>query len=91
MPQANQPALEFPDLTPEAIQALSYEEAYAQLEALLARLESEDLPLEEALATYETAMLLTEHCARRLSEAELRVRQWQEESGASPFQEWDEG
>ncbi len=90
MPQASPADSESPLLTPEAIQALSYEEAYAQLETLLARLEAEDLPLKEALATYETAVLLTTHCARRLSEAELRVRQWQEEGGAVPFSEWSE-
>lgn len=55
----------------------SYDEAFAELEKVLARLEDGDLPLEEALAQYERGIALANLCAARLSDAELRVRQWQ--------------
>ena len=56
---------------------LSYEDAYAQLEQVLQSLESGDLPLEESLKFYELGATLAAYCARKLDEAELRVRQWQ--------------
>lgn len=57
--------------------ALSYEEAFAQLEAILARLEGGDLPLEESLQLYEQGAALAQLCTTLLDNAELRVRQWQ--------------
>jgi exodeoxyribonuclease VII small subunit len=67
---------------------LSYEEAFGRLEETLARLESGDLPLEETMALYEQGVTLAEHCMRKLDEAELRVRLWQNNGQAVPFQEW---
>lgn len=67
---------------------LSYEEAFSRLEETLARLESGDLPLEETMALYEQGTKLAEHCLHKLDEAELRVRLWQGNGQAVPFQEW---
>lgn len=69
---------------------LSYEDAFAQLEAILARLEGGDLPLEEALQLYEQGAALAAHCARKLEEAELRVRVWQPGDQTAPFEGWEE-
>lgn len=55
------------------IQSLSYEEAYQQLEAAVARLESGKLTLEEAVAVYERGQKLSAHCQALLEKAELRV------------------
>jgi len=52
----------------------TFEEALSQLEALVARLESGDLPLEEALRAFEEGVRLTRLCAARLEDAERRVR-----------------
>ena len=43
--------------------ALSYDEAFAQLEAILASLEEGDLPLEQTLALYEEGAKLAAYCA----------------------------
>ena len=51
---------------------LTYDAALAQLEAILATLEGDDLPLEQALTLYEEGALLAAFCARKLEEAELR-------------------
>ncbi len=51
----------------------SFEEALTQLEALVARLEGGDLPLEEALRLFEEGIRLTRLCTARLEDAERRV------------------
>jgi exodeoxyribonuclease VII small subunit len=62
---------------------LTYEEAFANLETIIAGLESGELPLEEALARYEEGVKLAARCATLLEEAELRVRAWQLEGGTA--------
>ena len=54
---------------------LSYEEAFAALEAVVEALEGEQRPLDEAIALYERGQALTKHCADLLEKAELKVRQ----------------
>lgn len=68
----------------------TYDEAFAQLEAVLVQLERGDQPLEQALELYEQGAALAAHCARRLEEAELRVRQWQPGDQTAPFDGWQE-
>jgi exodeoxyribonuclease VII small subunit len=51
----------------------TFEEALSQLEALVARLEGGDLPLEESLRAFEAGVRLTRLCAERLEDAERRV------------------
>jgi exodeoxyribonuclease VII small subunit len=55
----------------------NYDEAFAALETVLAQLEGGDLPLEQTLALYEEGIALANLCARKLEDAELRVRKWQ--------------
>jgi exodeoxyribonuclease VII small subunit len=52
----------------------TFEEALGQLESLVARLEGGDLPLEEALQTFEEGVRLARLCTARLEDAERRVR-----------------
>lgn len=56
-----------------AIKDLRFEEAYAELEALVRQLESGELALEDSVALYERGRLLTAHCQHLLEAAELRV------------------
>lgn len=53
--------------------ALEFEQALAELEALVARLERGDLPLDEALKTFERGVELTRHCQDSLKAAQQRV------------------
>jgi len=69
----------------------TYDEAFAELEAVLQELDGGDLPLEQALALYEQGVALSTFCARKLEEAELRVRQWQPADQTTPFEGWQEG
>jgi len=50
-----------------------FEQALAELEALVARLERGDLPLDEALKTFERGVELTRHCQGSLKAAQQRV------------------
>lgn len=50
-----------------------FEQALAELEALVERLERGDLPLDEALKTFERGVELTRHCQGSLKAAQQRV------------------
>ncbi len=50
-----------------------FEQAMADLEAVVARLEQGDVPLEEALATFERGVALTRACQEALAAAEQKV------------------
>lgn len=52
----------------------SFEAALARLEQIVQDLEGGDLTLEETLARYEEGSRLAGECARRLEEAEQRIR-----------------
>jgi exodeoxyribonuclease VII small subunit len=57
------------------VDELSYEQALAELETIVASLEGNKLPLEESLALYERGQALTQHCMELLEHAELRIKQ----------------
>lgn len=61
-------------MTPDTEQALSFEAALAQLEAMVEQLEGEDLPLQDAMNTFERSQELIRLCSQQLSEAELKVQ-----------------
>jgi len=65
-----------------------FEQALAELEALVARLERGDLPLDEALQTFERGVELTRHCQGSLKAAQQRVEILLKRNGqpeAEPF------
>ncbi len=57
------------------INQLSYEQALAELEAIVASLESNKLALEETMSLYERGQQLIRHCVDLLDKAELRLKQ----------------
>lgn len=61
------------DKLPREIAKLSFEEALAELEGIVRRLESGSEGLEEAIAAAERGALLKRHCEAKLKEARLRV------------------
>src|SRR5579872_2454384 len=50
-----------------------FEQALGELERLVERLERGDLPLEEALRTFERGVELTRHCQSSLKAAQQKV------------------
>jgi exodeoxyribonuclease VII small subunit len=59
--------------SPPALPA--FEAALAQLESLVTRLESGELPLDEALRTFEQGVRLTRECQSALGAAQQKVQQ----------------
>jgi exodeoxyribonuclease VII small subunit len=57
------------------MESLTFEEAYAQLEAAVTALQDGQMPLERALQYYEEGMKLAQYCNELLQKAELRVQQ----------------
>ena len=64
-----------------AVAELSFDRALGELQAVVGRLESGGLPLEESIALYERGVALHEQCARLLSAAELRVQRLVDAAG----------
>jgi exodeoxyribonuclease VII small subunit len=58
---------------PADIAALTFEQALAELEQIVARLESGQAPLEDSIGMYERGAALKAHCEARLAAARLRV------------------
>lgn len=67
------------DVAPDSSDAtlastMDFETALAQLEGLVAKMESGTLPLDESLAVYEKGVELARICQRRLDRAEQQVK-----------------
>jgi exodeoxyribonuclease VII small subunit len=58
---------------PPDIAAMSFEEALAELEQIVRRLEGGQVKLDEAIQSYERGAQLKRHCERKLNEAQQRV------------------
>jgi exodeoxyribonuclease VII small subunit len=52
---------------------MSFEEALAELESVVTRLEGGQVPLEESIRLYERGDALRKRCEEKLREAELKV------------------
>ena len=53
---------------------LNFEQALAELEKIVARLESGDLSLEESLATHKRGLELARFCQQKLEAAQQQVK-----------------
>ena len=62
-----------PGETAAAETAVDFEQALAELEAIVERLERGDLTLEESMAQFERGIALTRACQTALSKAEQKV------------------
>jgi exodeoxyribonuclease VII small subunit len=56
------------------VEELNYEQAFKQLEEIVATLESEEHTLEESLDLYERGQALANRCSDLLDKAELKVK-----------------
>jgi exodeoxyribonuclease VII small subunit len=58
---------------PADIAAMSFEDALAELEAIVRRLEGGQVKLDDAIQSYERGAQLKRHCELKLSEAQQRI------------------
>ncbi len=73
----------------KSVEELSYEEALAELESIVASLEEEQNPLEEAMNLFERGQALVTRCGALLESAQLKVQKLSGES-LIPFEEESE-
>jgi exodeoxyribonuclease VII small subunit len=56
-------------------ETLTFEQAFAELEENVRKLEAGGLTLDEGMALFERGQALAAHCNKQLDEAELRIKQ----------------
>jgi exodeoxyribonuclease VII small subunit len=71
------------DTSAPSFNGISFEEAYTELERIVARLEAGDLPLEESVKLFERGRKLASYCQSVLDRAELRVNQIADDGSVS--------
>jgi exodeoxyribonuclease VII small subunit len=54
---------------------MTFEDAFAEMEQIVQRLEAGELTLEEAISLYERGQALVRKCQEHLDQAELRITQ----------------
>ena len=59
---------------PADIERMAFDQALAELQSVVARLEAGGLPLESSIELYERGVALHAQCAQLLTAAELRVQ-----------------
>lgn len=65
--------------------ALPLEEAFAQIEEVIAHLETEEITLEESFQEYNRGMQLLQHCNSAIDRVEKKVLQINENGGLDEF------
>jgi exodeoxyribonuclease VII small subunit len=74
MPKASAPN-QSPSVAPDAVAPPpSYEEAMHELEALVRRLESGEMPLDQLLSGYQRGAALLQYCRERLQAVEDQIK-----------------
>lgn len=69
----------------EQEQPLSLEETFEQIEEVIARLEAEEITLEESFQEYNRGMRLLQHCNATIDQVEKKVLQINEDGGLDEF------
>lgn len=63
-----------PETSTETVAPLGFEASIEALEAMVDQLESDELPLEQAMQAFERSQALIRNCQQQLSQAEERVQ-----------------
>ena len=79
-------------MTETSVDAMSFEEAMAELEHVVKQLETGDVPLEDSIRLYERGDALKKRCESQLKSAEEKVAAITTDSagaptGTTPFQD----
>lgn len=71
--------------TEQEKQAFSLEESFMQIEEVIARLETEEITLEESFQEYNRGMKLLQYCNEAIDRVEKKVLQINENGGLDEF------
>lgn len=66
-------------------EAFSLEEAFQQIEDVIAHLETEEITLEQSFQEYNRGMLLLQKCNETIDQVEKKVLQINEDGGLDEF------
>ncbi|MBA3072839.1 MAG: exodeoxyribonuclease VII small subunit [Anaerolineaceae bacterium] len=55
--------------------ALTYEQAFSELESIVEAMENQQQPLDETMKLFERGQILSQHCTSLLDNAELRIKE----------------
>jgi exodeoxyribonuclease VII small subunit len=66
---------------------MSFEKGLAELERIVARLESNEIDLETALADFEQGMKIQQYCKNKLDEATLQVNRLLQDGKLKPLKD----
>jgi exodeoxyribonuclease VII small subunit len=70
----------------------SFEDAMARLDAIVAKLEEDKLPLDEMLSRYEEGIALARYCGEKLEAAEQKVHLIARKAdGSVTLEDFDDG
>ncbi len=72
---------------------LTFEQAAERLESIVNKLESGDVPLENAIDLFQEGMVLAKHCHKKLEKAEMKIDEILERDGdliKKPFEYEDD-
>ena len=61
--------------TDKAPLELTYEQAFSELESIVEAMENQQQPLDEAMKLFERGQILSQHCTSLLDNAELRIKE----------------
>ena len=79
-----------PGKQPQSAKKPEFEQSLARLEEIVRKMESANLPLEEAMKLFEEGMQLSRECQKQLEQAEARVEILLKKAGgemvAEPFE-----
>ena len=64
---------------------MSVEEAFAQLDEIVQRLESEEIPLEESFRVYQKGMEPLKYCSEKIDTVEKKMMKLNENGELSEF------
>ena len=73
------------EMKQERDQELSLEEAFVQIEEVIAHLETEEIILEQSFQEYNRGMQLLKHCNETIDQVEKKVLQINEDGGLDEF------
>ena len=74
-------------LAPSQKTDMSFEKGLAELERIVARLESNEIDLETALADFEQGMKIQQYCKNKLDEATLQVNRLLQDGKLKPLKD----
>lgn len=70
------------------VPAAGFEQTLSELEALVTRMEAGDLPLEEALRSFERGVQLTRQCQQALQDAQQKVQILSQKTATAALQDF---